>query len=209
MLMFSFMLCSFKRKSNLGFSCSPDHFGKLLSFIYSFKIWKFGHQIILVKWYPSYKYVLIWDMKTSSPGHVEAELVAKYLINFIDIQDLDQVNLEKNILEKNSQNLKAYPDLYWNLFKGSLLVNCERRIVRRVVVGQHHKLRGFFTTCQSNWLNWAHQLLHQVVHRPGSLPRRRNQSNQGTGHTLGWVWLERYILLQKCQYLNRLMQHHQ
>ena len=27
-------------------------------------------------------------MNTSSPGHVEAELVAKYLINFIDIQDL-------------------------------------------------------------------------------------------------------------------------
>ena len=100
MLMFSFMLCSFKRKSNLGFSCSPDHFGKLLSFIYSFKIWKFGHQIISVKWYPSYKYVLIWDMKTSSPGHVEAELVAKYLINFIDIQNLDQVNLKKNILGK-------------------------------------------------------------------------------------------------------------
>ena len=46
--------------------------------------------------------MLIWDMKTSSPGHVEAELVAKYLINFIDIQDLDQVNLEKNILDKNT-----------------------------------------------------------------------------------------------------------
>ena len=88
-------------------------------------------------------------MKTSSPGHVEAELVAKYLINFIDIQDLDQVNLKK-YFRKNSQNLKAYPDLYWNLFKGSLLVNCERRIVRRVVVGQHHKLGGFFTICQSN-----------------------------------------------------------
>ena len=41
-------------------------------------------------------------METSSPGHVEAELVAKYLINFIDIQDLDQVNLEKNILDKNT-----------------------------------------------------------------------------------------------------------
>ena len=39
-------------------------------------------------------------MKTSLPGHVEAELVAKYLINFIDIQDLDQVNLEKDMLEK-------------------------------------------------------------------------------------------------------------
>ena len=89
-------------------------------------------------------------MNTSSPGHVEAELVAKYLINFIDIQDLDQVNLKKIFREKHSQNLKAYPDLYWNLFKGSLLVNCERRIVRRVVVGQHHKLGGFFTTCQSN-----------------------------------------------------------
>ena len=87
-------------------------------------------------------------MNTSSPGHVEAELVAKYLINFIDIQDLDQVNLEKYILEKNSQNLISYPDLYWNLFKGSLLVNCERRIVRRVVVGQHHKLGGLFTICQ-------------------------------------------------------------
>ena len=88
-------------------------------------------------------------MKTSSPGHVEAELVAKYLINFIDIQDLNQVNL-KNLFKKKLSNLKAYPDLHWNLFKGSLLVNCERRIVRRVVVGQHHKLGGFFTTCQSN-----------------------------------------------------------
>ena len=44
--------------------------------------------------------MLIWDMMTSSPGHVEAELVAKYLINFIDIQDLDQVNLEKDSLKK-------------------------------------------------------------------------------------------------------------
>ena len=39
-------------------------------------------------------------METSSPGHVEAELVAKYLINFIDIQNLDQVNLEKDSLKK-------------------------------------------------------------------------------------------------------------
>ena len=93
--------------------------------------------------------MLTLDMKIWLPGHVEAELVAKYLINFIDIQDLDQVNLKKKYFRKKTlKNLKAYPDLYWNLFKGSLLVNCERRIVRRVVVGQHHKLGGFFTTCQ-------------------------------------------------------------
>ena len=118
MLMFSFMLCSFKRKSNLGFSCSPDHFGKLLSFIYSFKIWKFGHQIILVKWYPSYKYVLIWDMKTSSPGHVEAELVAKYLINFIDIQNLDQINLKKDILGKKTLKSQSLPWSVLEPFQG-------------------------------------------------------------------------------------------
>ena len=147
MLMFSFMLCSFKRKSNLGFSCSPvHHFGKLLSFICSFKIWKLVHQIILVKWYPSYV-----DLR-------HEDFITRSCRGWIGCQIFDQLHWypgswssqsgKKYFRQKHSQNLKAYPDLYWNLFKGSLLVNCERRIVRRVVVGQHHKLGGFFTIWQ-------------------------------------------------------------
>ena len=50
--------------------------------------------------------MLIWDMKTSLPGHVEAELVAKYLINFIDIQNLDQVNLEKKYIWKKTLKIR-------------------------------------------------------------------------------------------------------
>ena len=71
-----------------------------------------------------------------SPGHVEAELVAKYLTNFIDFQDLDQVNLEQNSGRdpKVKEIIQTHPDLDGHFLKGSLLIHSKGGIVRGVVV---------------------------------------------------------------------------
>ena len=102
MLMFSFMLWRLNRKSYLSsfFNYQVLEERPTIPTIPTITIIPIIPTILIKPFIIFFNIFRFW-MK-GQPGHVEAELVSKFLVNFIDFQDLDQVNLKLISPEENT-----------------------------------------------------------------------------------------------------------